>query len=67
MIHLREVDDWIAVYKDGELAYEGHSIDPSMLLDVVDVPYSRKYFESGEYDEVTIDLPDGSPVFPRKL
>ncbi len=67
MLHLRAVDDWIAIYIDGKRAYEGHSIDPRTLLDIIGVDYSSEYIEPDEYDEVTIEFPDGSPVFPDKL
>lgn len=32
--------DWMGVYKQGVLVYEGHSIEPTYLLDTIGVPYS---------------------------
>jgi hypothetical protein len=45
-------DDWIEVYKDGDLVYEGHSISPGTLLDCLDIPYT--------YHDITLEAQDGS-------
>jgi hypothetical protein len=66
-IQIREVDDWIAVYRDGRKVYEGHSATPEMLLDALGIEHQRRYFESGDYDPDTATLPDGSDLFPEEL
>lgn len=67
MIVLREVDDWVAVYKDGERVYEGHSVTPWMLLEVLGIEHTRTYYEEDDYDVDTLTLLDGSDVFPERL
>lgn len=32
--------DWMGVYKQGVLVYEGHSIEPTHLLDLIGLSYS---------------------------
>lgn len=34
--------DWMGVYKDGYLAYEGHGIEPNDLLNLCGVPYRMR-------------------------
>jgi hypothetical protein len=38
--------DWIGLYEDGKLLYEGHSIDESKMLDLLGI----KYRHIGEID-----------------
>lgn len=38
--------DWLAVIKDDEVIYQGHSITPEMVLDVLGIDFSF----IGEYD-----------------
>lgn len=30
---------WVGIYKRGRLVYQGHSIEPDRLLDLLGVPY----------------------------
>ena len=32
-------DDWIALYIDGKSVYQGHSLDETRLLDLLEIPY----------------------------
>lgn len=44
-IHIKEQDDWIEIYIDGELKYENHSIRWEKLLDLLDIEYTSEYIE----------------------
>lgn len=41
MITIVQADDWMAVYKDGTIVYQGHSISPSYLLFVLGIKYEQ--------------------------
>lgn len=45
MITIIDIDDWVGVYKDGELRYEGHSISNEELLRIADIDYEVKYID----------------------
>lgn len=36
-----DMDDWLGIYLDGKLVYEGHSITPGMLLSLLNIPHRR--------------------------
>jgi hypothetical protein len=36
-----EGDDWVGLYMDGELVYEGHSISPAYLAELLDADFER--------------------------
>lgn len=38
-ITIAQWEDWIAIYLDGELKYEGHSIDGGGMLRTLGIPY----------------------------
>lgn len=66
-IQIREVDDWVAVYKDGEKVWENHSCTLVEGLRQLGIPFDHTYYEDGEYDSVVAALPDGSDLFPERL
>lgn len=33
------VDDWVGLYRDGELLYQGHDIEPERLLELIGIDY----------------------------
>ena len=36
-------DDWIGLYLDGLLRYEGHSIDYDQLMDFLKIPFEQRF------------------------
>lgn len=50
-ITIIDIDDWVGVYKDGELKFEGHSIGNQDLLRIADVQYEVRYLVNNDYDE----------------
>lgn len=42
------LEDWVGLYINGELEYEGHSIDEMRLLDILGVSYDWQE----EYDDI---------------
>jgi hypothetical protein len=66
-ITIIEVDDWVQVYKDGKTVWANHSCPLREGLEALGIPFEHKYYDDGEYDDVTIELPDGSDVFPEEL
>ena len=50
-VHVRECDDWIAVYIDGKMIIQGHTIHfvrgMRLLIDLLDLPIDM----TDEYDE----------------
>jgi len=47
-IHIKEYDDWIQIYINGELKYENHSIHTHKLLDLLGIKYTYEYIEGDE-------------------
>jgi hypothetical protein len=39
MITIVQADDWMAVYKDNTIVYQGHSISPAYLLFVLGIDH----------------------------
>lgn len=50
-IGIVECDDWIAVYLNYGLVYEGHSITPDMLLEKLEIPFDRIYIDDEQEAE----------------
>lgn len=46
-IEIHSVDDWVAVYIDGNLKYSDHSIRGRDMLDILDIQYNS-YFHEGD-------------------
>lgn len=57
-IDIRECDDWIAIYKDGNKVQEGHSCTLSRGLEALGIAFSCEWFEYTGY---------GSDPFPEVL
>lgn len=66
-IEIRGVDDWTAVYKDGKKVWENHSCPLVEGLLALDIEFTYEYFDTDEYDEVTIEDSDGNYLFPEEL
>lgn len=66
MITLRHQDDWIAVYKDGELVEEGHSCDLQRGLRALGIAFDDVDMEALGIDE-NGNMPDGSDAYPVRL
>ena len=47
-----EVDDWIGLYKDGQLVAEGHRLEPKEVLVALGIDCKHKWYE-GELDSGT--------------
>lgn len=48
MINLVHIDDWVGVYKGGQLAYEGHSVADDELLRIADVQYESRWIDNAD-------------------
>jgi hypothetical protein len=52
-IVLVPLDNWIGLYIDGQIVFQGHSLPPSTLLDLLGIPYKvldaneKFYFDEG--------------------
>lgn len=66
MITILEVDDWMALYKDGALLDQNHSIHYRDILDATGVKYEYRWLES---DEAASEFGDGEEFmeFPERL
>lgn len=64
-IVVRQCDDWVAVYKDGEKVWDNHSCPITEGLRALGIEF--EYVDL--FDEVDDlgQLPDGSDPFPEKL
>lgn len=65
-ITIRQADDWVAVYKDGQKVLENHSCPLRDGLEALDIEF--EYVDL--YDELDYDtgsMPDGSDPFPETL
>lgn len=38
-----EEGDWITIYRNNKIVYENHSIDPTELLDILNIEYKIKW------------------------
>ena len=49
-VHLMESEegDWIGLYLDGKLVYEGHSLSAERLLEALGIPYSEEERDMSE-------------------
>lgn len=60
-----ESGDWIALYLNGQRVWEGHSLDPSELLERLDLPHNATRAETDESGHFPADLADvGKPPGP---
>ena len=50
-VSIYEVDDWQALYIDGELVYENHEISPQTLLQKLGITFKVKYVDGFNVDE----------------
>ena len=50
MINIINFDDWIAIYINDNLEFEGHSIKAEELLDILKIKYKSKWIELDEID-----------------
>ena len=64
-IVIRECDDWVAVYKDGEKVEENHSVPLTRGLEALGIEFEVVDL----FDQVSDlgTLPDGSDPFPERL
>lgn len=44
-VDIIEIDDWIALYVDGDLKLSGHTLNPVTLLQAVGVTASHQYID----------------------
>jgi hypothetical protein len=49
-----ETDDWCVIRIDGDKKYEGHHIDATDLLDVLDIQHNYLYVDNPEEFDVVI-------------
>jgi hypothetical protein len=47
-----EGDDWVGLYIDGELAYEGHNMSPAHLAEFLDADFERIWADDSWLYEV---------------
>ena len=47
-IHFMQTDDWVGLYVNEALVYEGHSLEPVRLLDLLGVDYTEEWVEDLE-------------------
>jgi len=66
-IEIRECDDWVAVYKDGHLVEQNHSVSLTRGLDALGIDFTHDYFDDDEMDFDTGTLKDGAEAFPVNL
>lgn len=69
-IVLRTVDDWIAVYKDGEKVWENHSCHIAEGLRALGISFDNQRLDEDPkygFDVDTLTLGDGSDAFPEVL
>jgi hypothetical protein len=59
MITFIEADDWVGMYRDGELVTQGHSLDMFWVLRNLDVEFQR--FEAFEVIEELGECPEELP------
>ena len=58
-IHLITVDDWVAVYKDGEQVWSNHSCPLAAGLEALGIEFTEDRPDEEEgFDEVTWSPPD---------
>lgn len=50
MITIKEVDDWVTVWKGQELVFSSHSCPLDVGLGALDIPFKREYREFLEDD-----------------
>lgn len=53
MIRIREYEDWIELYDNETLLFEGHRLGPQTLLRKLQIDFEYEYVEgdSDEYDD----------------
>lgn len=66
-IVIRQVDDWIAVYKDGVKVEENHSCSIEQGLRALGIEHEYHYYDYDEWNQDTLTLLDGSEAFPERL
>ena len=50
-VSIYKVDDWQALYIDGELIYENHKISPEEVLQKLGITYKVKFVDTFDVDE----------------
>lgn len=69
-IVIRQVDDWIAVYKDGVKVEENHSCALARGLEALGIPFENQRLDEDPqygFNQDTLTLADGSDAFPEQL
>ena len=52
-VSIYEVEDWQALYIDGELVYENHKISPQTILQKLGITFKVKQVDKFDVDEHT--------------
>jgi hypothetical protein len=51
-IHIADADDWVGLYVDGKLVFQGHSLSATHLLDILKIPYSESEHSAGYTNDI---------------
>jgi hypothetical protein len=60
-VTIYRLDDWIAMYVDGKLAIQQHSLRPEEVLDLLGVKYTSTYVpepDATEMQRIGFSFPD---------
>lgn len=66
-IDIQTCDDWIALYKDGEKVYEGHSCPLHFGLEALGIEFTSRDLDAEGLDVDSLTLPSGEQAFPERL
>lgn len=69
-IVIREVDDWIAVYKDGECVWENHSCPLVQGLEALGIEFERQSLDEDPqygFDQDMLTINGDEDAFPERL
>ena len=65
MITFADADGWVGIYVDNSLVYQGHSIIPVMLLDLLQIPYNKRgWYEEDQMEELGGRFPENLDSLP---
>lgn len=51
------LDDWVAVYVDGNMKAQGHDLSARKILEILDIEYEKLYLETENLEEFGYTLP----------